>query len=128
VTSQEDRPGPDLASAGPAQSVLLAVRFLSELALAGVLVWAGLGASLPLAARIVIAVAAPVLAMTIWGLWIAPRARRRLPDPLRLTVEIVLFALAAAALALTGPVVAALVFAVIAIGVAIALRAVAPGG
>jgi hypothetical protein len=45
------------------------------------------------------------------------RARRRLRDPLRLTVELVLFAVAAAALAVTGPVVAALVFAVIAIGV-----------
>jgi hypothetical protein len=48
-------------------------------------------------------------------------------DPLRLGVELVLFALAAAALALTGPVVAAVVFAVIAIGVALLLRVAAPG-
>ena len=75
-----------------------------------------------------LAVAAPVLAMIIWGLWLAPRARRRLRDPLRLTVELVLFAVAAVALAVTGPVVAALVFAVIAIGVALLLRVVAPGG
>ena len=91
-----------------------------------VLAWAGAGASLPLAGRIVLAVAAPVLAMIIWGL--APRARRRLRDPLRLAVELVLFAVAAAALAVTGPVVAAVVFAVIAIGVALLLRVVAPGG
>ena len=127
VTTEENRPGPGLAGAGPAQSLLLTVRFLSELALVAVLVWAGVGASLPLAGRIVIAVVAPVLAMVIWGLWMAPRARRRLRDPLRLTAELVLFAVAAAALAVTGPVLAAVVFAVIAMGVAIALRAVAPG-
>jgi Protein of unknown function (DUF2568) len=101
---------------------------LTELGLVAVLAWAGARASLPLAGRIVLAVAAPVLAMIIWGLWLAPRARRRLRDPLRLTVELVLFAVAAAALAVTGPVVAALVFAVIAIGVALLLRVVAPGG
>jgi hypothetical protein len=127
VTAEDDRPAPGLAGAGPGQAVLLTVRFLSELALIAVLVWAGLGASLPLAARIVIAVAAPGLAMVIWGLWMAPRARRRLADPLRLAAELVLFAVAAAALALTGPVLAAVVFAVIAMGVAILLRTVAPG-
>jgi len=127
VTAEDDRPAPGLAGAGPGQSALLTVRFLTELALIAVLIWAGVGASLPLAGRIVIAVAAPVLAMVIWGLWMAPRARRRLADPLRLAAELVLFAVAAAALALTGPVLAAVVFAVIAMGVAIALRAVAPG-
>ncbi|HEY2241188.1 MAG TPA: YrdB family protein [Streptosporangiaceae bacterium] len=127
MTAEDDRPAPGLAGAGPGQAVLLTVRFLTELALIAVLVWTGLGASLPLAGRIVIAVAAPGLAMVIWGLWMAPRARRRLADPLRLAAELVLFAVAAAALALTGPVLAAVVFAVIAMGVAILLRAVAPG-
>ncbi len=103
------------------------MRFLTELALLAALVWAALGASLPLAGRIVLAVAAPVLAMVIWGRWLAPRAAHRLRDPLRLGVELVLFAVAAVALALTGPVLAAVVFAVIAIGVALLLRAVAPG-
>ena len=127
MTADDDRAARGLADAGPAQSILLIVRFLTEVALIAVLVWAGVGASLPLAGRIVIAVAAPVLAMVIWGRWLAPRARQRLTDPLRLAVELALFAVAAAALALTGPVVAAVVFAVIAMGVAIALRAVAPG-
>ena len=127
MTADDDRAARGLAGAGPAQSVLLIVRFLTEIALIAVLVWAGVGASLPLPARIVLAVAAPVLAMVIWGRWLAPRARHRLTDPLRLAVELVLFAVAAVALALTGPVVAAVVFAVIAVGVAILLRAVAPG-
>jgi Protein of unknown function (DUF2568) len=128
VAAHDDRTGSGLAGASPGQSVLLAVRFLTELALVAVLAWAGAGASLALAGRIVLAVAAPVLAMIIWGLWLAPRARRRLRDPLRLAVELVLFPVAAAALAVTGPVVAAVVFAVIAIGVALLLRVVAPGG
>jgi hypothetical protein len=127
VTAEDDRPAPDLAGAGPGQTILLTLRFLTELALIVVLALVGVFASLPLAGRIVIGVAAPVLAMVIWGLWMAPRARRRLQDPLRLAAELVLFAVAAAALALTGPVLAAVVFAVIAMGVAIALRAVAPG-
>ena len=127
VTTEENQPGPGLAGAGPAQSLLLTVRFLSELALVAVLVWAGVAANLPLAGRIVIAVVAPVLAMVIWGLWMAPRARRRLRDPLRLIAELVLFAVAAAALAAGGPVLAAVVLAVIAMGVAVLLRLVAPG-
>ena len=127
MTAEDDRPAPGLAGAGPGQSVLLTLRFLTELALIVVLALVGVFPSLPLASRIVIGVAAPVLAMVIWGLWMAPRARRRLADPLRLAAELVLFAVAAAALALTGPVLAAGVFAVIAMGVAIALRAVAPG-
>ena len=127
MTADDDRPAAGLAGAGPGQSVLLTLRFLTELALIVVLALVGVFASLPLAGRIVIGVAAPVLAMVIWGLWMAPRARRRLTDPLRLAAELVLFAVAAAALALTGPVLAAVVFAVIAMGVAILLRAVAPG-
>jgi Protein of unknown function (DUF2568) len=127
VTAEDDRPAPGLAGAGPGRSVLLTLRFLTELALVVVLALVGVFASLPLAGRIVIGVAAPVLAMVIWGRWMAPRARHRLTDPLRLAAELVLFAVAAAALALTGPVLAAVVFAVIAMGVAILLRAVAPG-
>ena len=53
--------------------VLLAVRFLAEL---GML----------------------VALATVWGLWVAPKARRRLPDPTRLAVEVTLFAAAFLAL------------------------------
>ena len=127
MTADDDRPAPGLAGAGPGQSILLTVRFLTELALIVVLALVGVFANLPLAGRIIIGVAAPVLAMVIWGLWIAPRARRRLTDPLRLAAELVLFAVAAAALAVAGGMLIAVVFAVVAMGVAILLRAVAPG-
>ena len=96
--------GPD----GALRWAVLAVRLATELALLAVL--------LPLAAAV------------IWGMGIAPRARRRWPDPWRIGVEIVLFLAATAGLAAEGSVVVAVVFAVIAIGIAVAVRAIAPGG
>ncbi len=63
----------------------------------------------------------------VWGLVMAPHARRRLPDPARLIVEIVLFVLAAAALGLAGDVVAAAVYGVIAVGAAALSRVLTPG-
>jgi hypothetical protein len=118
----------DFASAGPLRAVVLTVRFATELALLAVLVIVGVNASTGLAGRIAIAVAAPVLAATIWGIGIAPGARRRWPDPWRIAAEIALFLIAAAALAVEGNVVAAVVFAVVTIGTAFAVRVVAPGG
>jgi len=77
--------------------------------------------------RIGFAVLGPVLAGAIWELVIAPRAPRRLGDPLRLAIEIVMFLASSAALALVGHVIAAVVFAVLAIGTAVLVRMVAPG-
>jgi hypothetical protein len=48
-----------------------------------------------------------------WGLWVAPASRRRLADPLRLAVEVVLFAAGVAALAAAGYLLAAVIFAVV---------------
>jgi uncharacterized protein DUF2568 len=107
--------------------VVLGVRFASELALLAVLAIVGAGAGLGTAADVALAVLAPVAAAVIWGIGIAPRARRRWPDPWRLGVEIVLFLAAAAALAAEGDLAWAIVFAVAAIGIAAAVRAVAPG-
>ncbi len=110
------------------RAALLAVRFATELALLALLVIVGLNSGAGLGVRIALAVLAPVAAATIWGVGIGPRARRRWPDPWRLAVEIVLFLAASAGLAAEGSVVAAAVFAVVAIGVAAAVRGVAPGG
>ncbi len=92
------------------------------------LVVVGVNAGPGLAGRIAIAVLAPVLAAVIWGIGIAPKARRRWPDPWRIIAEIVLFLIAAAALVPEGDVLAAVVFAVVCIGTAVAVRVVAPGG
>ena len=105
----------------------LGVRLATEIALLVVLAIVGANAASGLAARIALAVLLPLAAATIWGIGIAPRARRRWPDPWRIGVETALFLAAAAGLAAEGSVVAAVAFAVIAIGVAAAVRVVATG-
>ena len=134
MTVGNDGMGPDSraerapARAGAVRWVLLGVRLATELALIVVLAIVGASASSGLTARIALAVLLPLAAAVIWGMGIAPRARRRWPDPWRIGVEIVLFLAAAAGLAAEGSVVVAIVFAVIAIGIAVAVRAIAPGG
>jgi Protein of unknown function (DUF2568) len=119
-----DRAGPRPAGAG--RAVLLTVRFASELALLAVLAVAGTGADVGVAWRIVLAVVGPALAVAIWGQLIAPRARHRLRDPVRLAVETVLFVVSSAALALAGHVIPAAVFAVLATGIAVLVRIITP--
>ena len=97
---------------------MLTVRFLVELATLAALAVAGASASAGLGWRIVLAIGGPGLLALIWGLVMAPRARRRLADPARLIVEIMLFLAAASALAQVGDAVAAVVYAVIAVGAA----------
>lgn len=110
------------------KTAVLAIRFLTELALLAVLVILGIRAGTALATRVALAVAAPVIAAVIWGVGIAPRARKRWPDPWRLAVEIVLFGAAAVGIGIEGSVIWAAIFAVVTIGVAVLVRAVAPGG
>lgn len=116
------------ASPGPWGAAVLAVRFATELALLAVFVIVGVNAGAGLAGRIALAVLGPVAVGVVWGIGIAPRAKRRWPDPWRLIVEIVLFVAASAGLAAEGSVVAAAVFAVVAIGTALLTRVAAPGG
>jgi hypothetical protein len=116
-----------LAGAGPIRALVLTVRFGTELALLAVLAVAGASAAAPLAVRVVLAVIGPVLAAVLWGMMIGPKARHRPSDPLRVTIEIVLFLVAAALLALAGYAVWAVIFAVVAIGVAVMVRLTAPG-
>lgn len=77
----------------------LVLRFLLELAmLAALLIW-GFRVVEPIWMKMLLGLAAPALAVLVWGAYIAPRAPRRLPDPGRIAVEILLFALATVALA-----------------------------
>jgi hypothetical protein len=88
---------------------LLAAAFLAELGMLAAFVVGGLALDAPLLVRVVVAVAAPVAAATIWGAYLAPKARRPLPDPGRLLVELALFGGAVASLVLAGHPVAATV-------------------
>jgi len=79
-------------------------RFVAELGMLAALGVGGwvVGAHAGTVAGVLLAVALPVLAAVVWGRWVAPRATRRLEDPARLGVEIVLFAAAVTGLVLAG--------------------------
>lgn len=105
--------------------VVLTVRFLTELALLGGLALAGTRLGGGVALAIVDAVLLPLVAAAIWGLFIGPRARRRLPEPARFLVEFALFGATGVVLALLGWVVLGIVLAVVGIGIAALTRVVA---
>jgi Protein of unknown function (DUF2568) len=103
---------------------VLTVRFLLELALlagAAIAGWRAGGGGLPGALLAILAVA---VVAVVWGLAVAPRARRRWPDPSRLTLEFVIFALVGGALVATGSPAAGLVLAGASAAVAVATRLV----
>ncbi len=108
---------------GPLAGGLLAVRFLTELALLAGAAWAA-GAhvsSTPLAA--LLGVVAALVVAAVWAVWVAPASRRRLADPPRFGVEVVLFAGVAAALLGVHRVLPAVLLAVVGLGTAVAVRA-----
>ena len=79
----------------------LAVRFGCEIgAVVAAAVW---GADVTNGAlSVVVAVAAALAVCAVWGLWVAPKSPRRLADPGRACVELVVFGAAVAALCVTG--------------------------
>lgn len=110
------------------RGLVLVTRFLTELVLFAALAYAG--AVLPgrLVPGIVLAVAAPAAAIVIWGRFIGPRAKHRLPEPGRFLAEGVLFATAGAAVAATGhPATGILLVGAAGIGIAALTRVAAPG-
>src|SRR5260221_13884616 len=94
----------------------LALRFACELAALVAVGWWGWTVSPALGIVLPLAVAA------VWGAWIAPKARRRLPDPLRLAIELVIFAVATASYAAVDQTVTAGVFAIAATVTALLVR------
>lgn len=94
------------------KSAILAVRFASEIAAVVGIAWWDWPWSIGPA----------VVVIAVWGRWVAPRARRRLADPVRLVVELLIFVFAAAAYAAAGHGVVAVVFAAAAIATAFATR------
>jgi Protein of unknown function (DUF2568) len=108
---EPDRAGPGRPSA--LRSVNLAVRLLCELGLLVALAVWGFRTGAGAATKVALGLGAPLAAAVIWGLWVAPASQRRLADPARLVVEVVLFAAGVAALAAAGYVLVAVVFAVV---------------
>jgi uncharacterized protein DUF2568 len=84
------------------RGVVLAARFLCELAMLAALAFWGFGAG-----AWVLGIGAPLAAAVLWGAFVAPKARWPVPRPVRVAIELVLFAAAAGALAVAGQPVAA---------------------
>jgi hypothetical protein len=94
----------------------LALRFACELAALVAVGWWGWTVS-P-----VLGIVLPVVVAAFWGAFIAPRARRRLPDPGRLAVELVIFAAATACFVAVGQPIAGVVFAAAAVVTSLLVR------
>jgi hypothetical protein len=75
-------------------------------------VW-GFHAGSGLAGSLALGLGAPLLAAAVWGLLVAPASRRRLADPARLVVEVLLFAAGVVALAAAGYLLVAVGFAAV---------------
>jgi hypothetical protein len=102
---------------------LLGVRFVSELALLAGAAWAAGTRVHSTALAALAGVLAALAVAAVWGVWVAPASHRRLADPLRLAVEVVLFTVVAAALLGVHRVLPAVLLAVVGLGTAVAVRA-----
>src|SRR5437016_2390753 len=97
------------------QGANLVLAFLLELcALAALGYWGyQTGQSMPV--KLLLALAAPLLAAVVWGLFVAPRAAIKVSEPIRLLLTVVVFGAAAAGLVATGQADLAIAFVVIAL-------------
>ncbi|MCW5851997.1 MAG: YrdB family protein [Anaerolineae bacterium] len=84
------------------KSLNLALRFLLELCILAALAYWGFQTGDGLPARLALGLGAPLLAAVVWGLFVAPASRRRVPLPWRLLLELAIFGSAVAALAAAG--------------------------
>ncbi|MGN6303085.1 MAG: YrdB family protein [Angustibacter sp.] len=113
--------GPDHAQ-GPFDHVNLVLRFVLELVMFVGLAWAAAALVSGRWPSIAAAVVAPVVAIGVWGVLIAPGSRRRLADPARLVVELLLFAATAVGVAAAEHPAWGIAFAVVAAANALVLR------
>lgn len=96
--------------------------FLSELAMLGTLGVAGWHFGAGGLMSVAMAVLYPALVVLIWSVWLAPRGARRLPDPWRLILQIVLFLVTGVVSALAGRVVLGVIVAAVGIAAFVAAR------
>lgn len=93
---------------------LLAAVFFCELAMLAGLAFVGATLVSGAAASIALAVTLPLVVALLWGMLLAPRASRRLPDIPRVVLKVVLFFGTGVALAAVGYLIAGIALAVIA--------------
>jgi hypothetical protein len=73
------------------RSLNLAFRFLLEIVVLVALFLWGMSVSDQLMFQAILGLGAPAIVIVVWALFVAPKASRRLPDPQRLAVEVVVF-------------------------------------
>ena len=83
-------------------AVNLGARFVLELLMLGALGYWGFTSSDAWLLRILLGLGAPLTALVLWGMFVAPRGSRLLADPPRLGLEVLLFGAASAALLAAG--------------------------
>jgi uncharacterized protein DUF2568 len=76
----------------------LAVRFILELCALAALAYWGVRTGVNTITKIGLAAGSVLVAVLVWGIWVAPRAPRRLADPWRLVPEFAVWTAAAVAL------------------------------
>jgi hypothetical protein len=95
------------------KSANLALAFLLELALLAAFAYWGFHVGSSTLTRWLLGIGIPLIVAGFWGLFMAPKSRRRLGKVTYLIVKVLLFGLAVAALAAAGATVAAFVLAVL---------------
>ena len=107
----QNPPPPGGQDLGGARGATLTARFLCELAmLAALAFWGYVVGEGPQAW--LLGVGAPALAAVVWGTFVAPKARVPVSAPVRVQIELVLYAVAAVGLGSAGQPVAAVILAV----------------
>jgi hypothetical protein len=84
------------------RKINLGFRFVLEMVALVALFLFGVSLSNQLLIQILLGLGVPLLAVTVWGLFVAPKAKRRLPDPARLVVELAVFGAGVLAFVMTG--------------------------
>ncbi len=96
-------------------AVLETLAFVSELAMLVVLVIAGIGLGRTTVLRVVLAIMLPLLAILLWGRWLAPKAKARLADPVRLIAQYLLFVVTGGLAVIAGRASLGIAFAIVAL-------------
>jgi len=99
----------------PLHALNEALAFLLELVAFGVMCWWGFGTGSGLTVHLLLGIGTPALAMVLWGLIAAPRARFKVPLPGVLLLKAAVFGGAALCLYGVGHPALAVVFAVVAL-------------
>jgi uncharacterized protein DUF2568 len=80
----------------------LLLRFLLELCALGAVGYWGIKTGGGMAAKIGLGIGAPLLVASVWAIFVSPRAQVHLSFTLSLVLQVLIFGLAAAAVAATG--------------------------